>query len=167
MPPDMVMSLQVLPSTPVPMAAPPSPPPLAVTIPPVMVMFPQELSAPYPLPMPELHCPPLAVTVPPDIVIFPQELEVPPPIPAPSLPPLAVTVPSNMVMFPQLILYPPPMAGLQPLLPASREPMPFMVSVLFSGTYIPGYSSYPPLTLFVPSRMSVPSPSRVMPAHLW
>ncbi len=60
-------------------------PPVAVTVPPEMVMLPQVvLSCAYPPPMPAAPWfPPVAVIVPPAMTMLPQPRSYPPPMPAP------------------------------------------------------------------------------------
>ena len=66
-------------------------PPVAVTVPPLIVIFPAVPFSPAPMPAP--LSPLVAVTVPPLMVIFPAIPELPEPMPAPLYPPVAVKLP--------------------------------------------------------------------------
>ena len=110
-----------------------SSPPVAVTVPPLMRILPQEEASLKPLlppPIPAACSPPVAVTVPPEMVMLPQVALKSPPMPAAYFPPVAVIVPPWISILPQATPNPPPMPAPLPLLLAVREPMLLIMSVL-------------------------------------
>ena len=107
-------------------------------------MFPPDTLAPelfVPLPIPGDPYAPIAQTSPPLIVIvppFPPAVSAfPPPIPAAPTAPRATILPPSMITVPQFSFLFPPIAELPSKALESITPVPLMVRLLPSATWIP------------------------------
>ena len=100
-------------------------PPVAVTVPPFIVILPPAPAEPPP-PIPAEYSPPTASTYPPFIVIVPPEALQPPPMPAPEELPLpsATIYPPFITSTPHGFVPPPPIAAAPFLLTTFNEPSP-------------------------------------------
>ena len=157
-------------------------PPMAVVVPPLMLML--LPLPPVPPPMPAAFSPPVAVTVPPEMVMLLPLPSTPPPMPAPAnistaspcsifraLPPAAVTSPPLMVMLLAEPLAPPPIPAppSPPLafrLPSSFSSVMVSLPLPLPGTVSVGATVFfstpacfsPLLTVLFPSSSMTTSP---------
>jgi hypothetical protein len=125
--------------------------PIAFTVPPLMVIVSARIPGRLPLE---------AFTKPPFMVTVPEALRLP--MPGPPTPPMALTVPLFMMIVPTLIGMPIPNVGSKLPIPAAlllppvtfKVPVPFIVSLAFSGTKMPGVTSFED-SVFVPISVRV------------
>ena len=141
------------PKVPPPIPAPPETP-VAVTMPPLIVITEPLPSSPPPIPAPV--SPPVAVTVPPLMLIFIAVPCLPPPIPAAFAPPVAVSAPVPLISrYPEVPFFCRP-AQFLPLISLFTEPLARVivtVPVLPSAILNAHASLVPETSMFIPARV--------------